>query len=140
MFLLVIAFAIYNQYTTPVSTVILSSSVQVKYGINKFDKIVYVYSPDDSGKDLIQEIRPMDKNMDTVIRDSIKYYNENKLVSINGVLITVNGKALEYGKLSETGDYIVDNNIFVLMNNAGNQHKLSDNIIRQREEDSENEW
>ena len=49
-------------------------------------------------------------------------------------MITVNGKALEYGKLQETANYVADKKLNVLMNNAGNQHKLLDNVLRQREE------
>lgn len=136
MFLLFVVFAIYKQYTTPVSTIIVSSSVQVKYEVNKFDKVVYVYSSDDFGKELITSTDPMDKTIDKSLKDCLKYYKDNELISASGILITVNGEALEYGKLQETANFIADAKLNVLMNNAGSQHKLLDNILRQREDDN----
>lgn len=135
MFVLFIVFAIYKQYTTPVSTIIVSSGIQVKYEVNKFDKVIYVYSVDDLGKELLTSTDPMDKTVDEALKSCIQYYNDNKLVSSSGILITVNGEALEYGKLSETGNYIADTGLNVLMNNAGSQHKLLDNILRQRDKE-----
>lgn len=134
MFVLFVVFAIYKQYTTPVTTVIVSSSIQVKYEVNKFDKVVYVYSNDDLGKELIRNTDPMDSAIDEALKTCIEYYNDSKLISASGILITVNGKALEYGKLQETANYVADKKLNVLMNNAGNQHKLLDNVLRQREE------
>lgn len=54
-------------------------------------------------------------------------------------MVTVNGKALNYGILEETGDYIVENNIKTLINNNGTKHYLYESVVNKKEESNESE-
>lgn len=138
--LLVITIAgiiLYTIYTSSVSTVIIKSPYSIKFEVNRFNLVHYAYSASDAGRKVINEVEPLDKDIDLVLKETIKYSKENELINNNEVIITVNGKALEYGKLSKTGDYIVENNIKTLINNVGSKHYLYESIINQKEEANE---
>lgn len=133
----IIGIGLYTMYTSSVSTVIIKNPYSIKFEVNRFNLVHYAYSASDTGKKIINELEPLDKDIDLVIRETIKYSKENELINNNEVIITVNGKALEYGKLSKTGEYIVENNIKTLINNVGNKHYLYESIINQKEEANE---
>lgn len=132
------SFAVYKQYNTQTSIVLLQTTSQIKIHINKFNRVIYCVSPSDKGGDLINSISPLDEDIDTVIQQSIEYANENNMVPQDGILITVSGEPLKYGILKKTGEYIVDNKVRVNINNAGSEHKLYESTIRQKEEKNEN--
>jgi hypothetical protein len=135
--LIIIAFAGYRQYTKSVRTIIIESSSEIKIQTNMFDNVVYAYSDTEKGKDLINYISPIDKNIDEVIEKSIEYAYDNKMISNEGLLITVTEEPIKYGTLKLTGEYIVEKNIKVLINNARKQHKLYESTIKQEEEVNE---
>lgn len=133
----IIGMGLYAMYTNSVSTVIMKSQYSIKFEVNRFNLVHYAYSSSDTGKEIINELSPLDKDIDLVIKETIKYSKENELLNNNEVIITVNGKALEYGKLSKTGEYIVENNIKTLINNVGNKQYLYESTINQKEENNE---
>ena len=49
-------------------------------------------------------------------------------------LITIKGKSLEYGALTETNKVISENNIPIVINNSGSQQKLPEYITNIKEE------
>lgn len=130
--------AVYQQYNKQSSIIVIETSSQIKMDINKFNKIIYTYSPTDKGKKLIETVDPLDKHVDNVIEETLKYANENQMVPKDGILITVSGEPLRYGILEKTGQYIVDNNIKLTINNAGSEHKLYESTIKQKEDKDEN--
>lgn len=130
-------FSVYKQYTTESSIIMLQTSSQVKMKINKFNKVIYCYSPTGKGKELISTVSPLDEDIDSVIQKSIEFASENEMIPKDGILITVSGEPLKYGILEKTGDYIVENKINVSVNNAGSEHKLYESTIRQKEEHDE---
>lgn len=142
IFLLFLAYAAYREYNTPISTVVINTTSDIKLEVNKLDKVIYAYSSYDKGKILIDEIKPIDKPIDEALKKCLEFSKNNEMIPNDSILITVSGKALEYGKLTMTGNYILDNEIDVLINNAGNQHKLKESILRERniseEKDEEN--
>lgn len=129
---------IYNQYNKSVRTIIVKTNYQVKYEVNSFDKVIYAYSPTDSGKDIINYAEPIDKNIDNAIQKHLEYLYDNRTEKTENVsvVITVTGKALKYGSLTESGNYILDKKGYldVLINNAGNEHKLYESTLGEKED------
>ena len=130
--LMFIGISAYRQYSTPVTTVLVATTSDIKFEVNKYDKVIYCYSSYDKGKELINEVHPTDMLLDDALEKCLEYANDNEMIPSDGILITVNGKALEYGELVKTGTYVVDKELDVLINNAGNQHKLKESILRER--------
>ena len=138
--LLIIIFVsiyMYNQYNKVVSTVIIEVPYSIKFEINKYDSVVYFHSPSNTGEKILKEINPLDKNIDFALKESIKYAKEHEIIPTEGVIITVNGKALDYGILESTGDYIVENKVKTLINNNGSKHYLYESTLNKKEEDIE---
>ena len=137
MLIILSGFGIYSEYTKVVRTVVIETTSPIKYELNRFNKVIYTYSPYEKGKNLINYTDPLDDSIDDVLEKSLEYAKENGMIPQEGILITINGKPLKYGIFKKTGEYIVENNISLLINNAGNQHKLYDSTIRQKEEKNE---
>lgn len=127
----------YNQYNKVITTVIIEVPYSIKFEINKYNSVVYFHSPSKTGEKILKEINPLDKNIDFVLKESIKYAKEHEIISSEGVIITVNGKALDYGILETTGDYIVKNNVKTLINNNGNKHYLYESTVNKNDENIE---
>lgn len=130
---LIIGIGLYVDYNKTVRTIIIESTSKIKLSTNRYEKIVYKYSESEKGKNMLEFACADTKDTDDVIKRCIEYANENEMIPTEGLVITVIGKAIEYGKLEKTGDYIVDNNIKLLINNAGNQHKLYEIIVKEKE-------
>lgn len=135
--LIFIAIAIYNKYVTVDKIVMVQTTSTIKMNLNDFDRVIYLYSETSKGKEMLANLDLLDKDVDEVLKDIIEYANNNDMIPNNSILITVNGNPLEYGKLSETGKYIVENNISVLINNSGNEHKLYESTLNQKEDQDE---
>lgn len=138
--LLIIIFVsiyMYNQYNKVISTIIIEVPYSIKFEINKYNSVIYFHSPSKTGEKILKKINPLDKNIDFVLKESIKYAKEDKIIPTEGVVITVNGKALDYGILENTGDYIVENNVKTLINNNGNKHYLYESMLNKKEENTE---
>ncbi|MCI7442236.1 MAG: anti-sigma factor domain-containing protein [Clostridium sp.] len=132
-----ISIYMYNQYNKVISTIIIEVPYSIKFEINKYNSVIYSYSPSNIGTKILKEINPLDKNIDFVLKESIKKAKEHEIISTEGVVITVNGKALDYGILENTGDYIVENNVKTLINNNGNKHYLYESMLNKKEENTE---
>lgn len=127
--LIFIGIGVYTQYKKCVSTVIIETSSTIKIEVNKYNNVVYMHSETEKGKKLISKVDGNNEDIDQVIKDSIIYASKNDMIPQDGVVITITGKALEYGSLEKTGKYIVKNNIKVLVNNAGKKHRLYESTV-----------
>lgn len=137
--LLLFTYIAYRDYNNAKSTIILSGTSQVKLQINRGNKVIYEHVSTEKAQELIDSVQPLDKDIDIVLRDCIEYAKDNNMVPKDGIIITVTGKALGYGVLEETGEYVVDNNIKVKINNAGNVHNLYESVnIKRKEKESKN--
>lgn len=135
--LILISFGGYREYTKVVRTVIIGSSSQIKLETNRFDDVIYAYADAEKGKELIESISPIDKDIDEVLQKSIEFIYENKMISTEEILVTITDEPIKYGKLKLTGEYIVLKNIRVLVNNAGNEQKLYESTIKQKDDNNE---
>ena len=122
--LLMVAAGGYMQYINVTSTVVFASGVEVKLEVNRYNKVMYTYSPSDKGKAIIKNLDPIEKPVDLILEELLQYSNENSLIDDSGVLVTINGKQIGYQDLSKTRDYAKEKKLKVLINNVGNQQKL----------------
>ena len=130
--LILIGSGIVIEYRITQSTVVIETTSNIVLHVNKFDKVVDASSPTDKGKQLIKNANIIDKDIDEAVAKAFEYALNNEMLNINKeiptlsgkTLITVSGQALKYGKLIETNKFISENNIPIVINNAGNQQKL----------------
>lgn len=125
------------EYTKTVRTVIIKTTSEIKYELNRFNKVVYTHSPSEKGNNLINYVDPLDEDIDDALKNTIEYANGHEMIPQGGIVVTISGKPLRYGIFKETGEYIVEKNIRVLINNGGSQHKLFESTIKQKEEKNE---
>lgn len=114
----------YFLYTKPHSTVVVNTTSKIIYTINKGQRIVEANSQTSKGKTLIETISPVDKKLDKMVIETLKYAVENEMLPKDGIIINISGNNLEYGSLQETQSYVNENNITVYINNNGNEQKL----------------
>ncbi|GAA0078193.1 hypothetical protein UT300005_25710 [Clostridium sp. CTA-5] len=127
--LIFLGLGLYNYYSKVKSTVIINTTSTIKLEANFLDKVIYAYSPTDKGKKLIVETNLLNKNVDIAIKEILENAFENNMIpQQDKMFITISGKTLEYGTLKETSKFANENNISILINNGGNQHKLSTNL------------
>ena len=97
--------------------------------VNKYGKVIYIYSPTEKGKALISNIDAENKNVDDAIEQVFEYAFDNNMIDKNKkILITVSGDSLEYGSLPKTNKFISENKIPIVINNSGNQQKMPEYI------------
>lgn len=113
------------QYRTIQSIVVIGTTSNIKLHINKFNKVIYAYSPTDKGKELLNNISPENKDVDDAISKILEYAYENKMIDLSKkTLVTINGQPLKYGLLAKTDKLVSENNIPIMINNSGNQQSI----------------
>lgn len=142
-FIIIIGSGIVIEYRRPQSIIVIETSSNIVMRVNKFNKVIYAYSPTEKGDKLIESVNMLNKDIDQAMVETFEYALNNQMLEINKespslskkILITVNGEPLKYGILSKTSKYVYDNNIPLVINNVGNQQKLPQHF---EEEDKTN--
>ena len=112
-------------YRRTESIIIVGTTSDIKVHINKYDKVIYAYSPTEKGKLLISNVTIENEKIDDAIEKIFQYAFENGMIDTSKkTLITVSGNSLEYGALPKTNKFISENKIPILINNSGNQQKM----------------
>ena len=76
-------------------------------------------------KNSLDNINILDKDIDEAMAEIFEYALKNEMLDLSKkTLVTVNGQAVKYGLLTKTNKVISENNIPIIINNAGNQQKL----------------
>lgn len=130
--MILIGSGIVIEYRRTQSIIVMETSSNIVMHINKFNKVIYVYSPTEKGDKLIESVNMLNKDLDQAMAETFGYALNNNMLDINKenpslskkTLITVNGEPLKYGILSKTSKYLSENNIPIVINNVGNQQKL----------------
>lgn len=123
--LILIGSGIIVQYRTTESIIVIDTTSSIKMHINKYNKVIYAYSPTDKGKELLNSIDIGNKDIDEAISKTFEYAIKNDMIDLSKkTLITVNGKPFKYGALVKTNKVISEKNIPIIINNAGSQQKL----------------
>lgn len=123
LFFLAATFGIF-QYTHTVTTVMVTAKNPLVLKINTFNRVVSVDSKYEENKTIIEEANVQDRTIDLALYKLLKYMNENKVETSNGISIMVNGKAIEYGVLQKTQEYISSEKLDIRFNNAGIENKF----------------
>ncbi|WP_252229879.1 anti-sigma factor domain-containing protein [Clostridium sp. ZBS15] len=137
--IMIIGMSLYSHYYNSQSTIIVNTTSAIKLECNFLDKVIYSYSETEKGTKLIISTDVLHKDIDESIKEILDYAINNEMIPTdNKILITVNGEALKYGALKETSKFLNEINeknksenksqISVLINNGGNQHKLTTSL------------
>ncbi|MBN1037402.1 hypothetical protein DVW08_01520 [Clostridium botulinum] len=137
--IMIMGMSLYSHYCKPQSTIIVNTTSAIKLECNFLNKVIYSYSETEKGTKLIISTDVLHKNIDESIKEILDYAINNEMVpSDNKILITVNGETLKYGTLKETSKFLNEVNeknksenkgqLSVLINNGGNQHKLTTSL------------
>lgn len=123
--LTIVGSGIVIQYRTTQSIVVIETTSNIKMHINKFNKVIYAYSPTDRGKELLDNINPENKDVDEAVSKVLEYAYKNEMIDLSKkTLVTVNGQPLKYGLLAKTDEVVSENHIPIAINNSGNQQGL----------------
>lgn len=123
--LILIGSGIVIEYRTTQSIIVIETTSNIKIHINKFNKVIYAYSPTDKGKELIDNIKLENKDVDEAISKVLEYACENEMIDLSKkTLVTINGQPLKYGVLTKTEEIVSENKIPIMINNSGNQQSL----------------
>lgn len=123
IFLVLVGITILN-YTKVVRTIMVGTTSDIILEANSFNRIKNIYSRTERGSKMVESIDVLDKSIDYAVYSIIKYANENDMMPQNGVVVAVNGKAIKYGTLSKTEDYIYVEQIDFKLNNSGIQQNF----------------
>ncbi|MGN2371174.1 anti-sigma factor domain-containing protein [Clostridium cagae] len=137
--IIIMGMSLYSYYCKPQSTIIVNTTSAIKLECNFLNKVIYSYSETEKGTKLIISTDVLHKNIDESIKEILDYAINNEMVpSDNKILITVNGETLKYGTLKETSKFLNEvneknkseskNQLSVLINNGGNQNKLTTSL------------
>lgn len=119
---------VYYNYNKDVSTLVIQSTSQIKLTINKLDRVTYFHSPTEKGTILLTGLDPKHKNIDDVMVNMFKKFQEMNMVPENRKIeMVVTGDKLDDSKISSLLEYIQElksdddytNNISIIINNAG---------------------
>lgn len=113
------------QYNKVDRMIVVKLTSNIKLHVNKFDKVIYIYSPTEKGQEFIKEIDVENKDLDFALSKIFQEGIESKMLDKSTkVLMTVTGNPLQYGELTEMQKIVGKNSISVTINNAGNQQTL----------------
>lgn len=117
--------SLYVQYNKIKTIVVIQTTSSIKIHVNSFERVIYMYSPTEKGKNLITSVNGLNREVDDVVKDVFSYaLNNNMIDKTSKTLVTINGDGIKYGSLVETNKFIRENEIPLTINNAGNEHKL----------------
>lgn len=137
--LILISSGIVIEYRRTESIVVIGTTSNIKIHVNKFDKVIYAYSPTDKGKELVENVNILNQDIDKAVAEIFEYALDNEMLDLSKkTLVTISGQALKYGALTETNKVISENNIPIVINNAGNQQKLPEYITKEEKSETEN--
>lgn len=125
IFLIFIGCATVVEYRRTETIILIETTSKIKLHVNKFNKIIYAYSPTERGEKLIKSVNIENDDVDDSVARIFQYAVDNEMIDKSKeTLITITGKSIEYGSLSETNKVISNNKIPIVINNSGSQQKL----------------
>lgn len=123
LIIITLTLGVYN-YNKTVTTVVVDSFSTVKIDVNFLGRAVRVNLDKSISSESIGKDQILDRDLDTVLYNILKYYNENDMLLSNKVIVTISGKSIEYGVLKKTQKYVKEKSIEIRINNNGMEQKL----------------
>lgn len=112
------------KYNSVSTTLVIETTSQIKLEVNSFNRVLSEFSTNDKGREMLSTLNLKDEKLDTALYEILKYASSNKMIPSDGVLITVTGHAIEYGKIPISEGFINEENLHIKFNNSGNEHKF----------------
>ncbi|WP_297523074.1 hypothetical protein [uncultured Clostridium sp.] len=104
---LVIGYIVANVYKIPEAKIVLNTTSEINLKVNSFNKVVYVNSPTDKGKVMIETIPIEHKGIDNALLSILKYADSNEMIPENGVIrVSVVGEDFNLKSISKTVNYV----------------------------------
>ncbi len=119
----------FYKYSEIDRTILINTTSQVKIDVNSFNKIISSYSPTSKGEEMLKNLNLNNMKLDKAMEEILNYANNNKMIPSGKILITVTGDPLKYGTLEKTGEFAASHKINLVINNAGNEQKLSNQNV-----------
>lgn len=107
-------------------TIIIETTSTITLEVNSDDVIVNAYSKTEKGEKMLEALNLKREKVDKSIKSIISYANNNEMIPFSGIVVKVTGNPLEYGALSETEEFIKENDLQVKFNNSGDENKVSE--------------
>lgn len=120
---------IYKQQET---TILIQGTSKVKIGLNRFDRIVYSYSPTEKGNILVTELKLNNDKFEDGMINILKGFEEQDMIPPNRVVdIYITGKMVDTIELNKITAYVdsvnrddnTNNNFKIKINNSGYEKK-----------------
>ncbi|EGT3615413.1 anti-sigma factor domain-containing protein [Clostridium perfringens] len=120
---------IYKQQET---TILIQGTSKVKIGLNRFDRIVYSYSPTEKGNILVTELKLNNDKFEDGMINILKGFEEQDMIPPNRVVdIYITGKMVDTVELNKITAYVdsvnrddnTNNNFKIKINNSGYEKK-----------------
>lgn len=120
---------LYKQQET---TILIQGTSKVKIGLNRFDRIVYSYSPTEKGTILITELKLENKKFEDGMISILKGFEEEDMLPPNRIVdVYITGKMVDTVDLNKVTEYVesvnkddnVKNNFRIKINNSGYEKK-----------------
>lgn len=116
-----------SDYNKAKSIIVIEATSTMKIHVNRYGKVIYLYSSSEKGQKLLSSINYQKEDTDTVISEILNDAVQNNMIDFTkSTLITVTGTPFKYGQLDKTNKIVKKNKIPVLINNGGNRQRLPD--------------
>ena len=81
--LILIGSGIIIEYRRSQSIVVIETTSNIIIHVNKFNKVIYAYSPTEKGKVLIENINILNKDIDEAVAETFEYALNNEMLDLN---------------------------------------------------------
>ncbi|MGL4761693.1 MAG: hypothetical protein ACRCWG_09570 [Sarcina sp.] len=105
--LLIIGSILGKIYKIPKAKIVLKTTSEINLKVNSFNNVVYVNSPTDKGKTMINTEPIANKSIDNALVNILKYADSNEMIPDTGVVrASIVGKDFDLKSIPKTIDYV----------------------------------
>ncbi|GAA0086706.1 hypothetical protein ACH36K_03860 [Clostridium sp. MB05] len=113
------------KYRSIDKTVVIETTSEITLEVNSFNRVIDSYSKTEKGGNMLKELNVNNSEIDDSIKNILNYAANNEMFPESGVIVTVAGNPLKYGVLEKTENFIEEEKLKVMLNNSGDEHKVS---------------
>lgn len=113
------------KYRSIDKTIVIETTSEITLEVNSFNRVIDSYSRTEKGENMLKELNINRSEIDDSIKNILNYAANNEMLPESGVIITITGNPLKYGVLEKTEDFIQEEELKVMLNNSGDEHKVS---------------
>lgn len=113
------------KYRSIDKTIVIETTSEITLEVNSFNRVIDSYSRTEKGENMLKELNINRSEIDDSIKNILNYAANNEMLPELGVIITITGNPLKYGVLEKTESFIQEEELKVMLNNSGDEHKVS---------------